>query len=395
MDACVPKIAQPALSKADGGVWIACNINWLHRRSMLNDVLMSTLSFQDITTEADHLTRHMKECVGQPTCFRHLITAHIINMVSFIVFGKRFDDDSEEITKLEGLLNGEEMNTETLMVRLMMGYNFMTVLLTSLGSLIPLNKPLKWLNGMILSQVEERKQHLDPQNPTGVVDMWLIEQSKADSSSEPFLSRIDILVSSIMDLYFAGIETTSMTINWATKYLAKYPDMQDRIYAEIVKQIGAHGEPTFKDLAKMPFFNAFMQEVLRDSSIVPQGVEHCTTQRVKLGKYILEPNTTVTLNQYHIHHDPRYWRYPDEFNPHNFLDEAGNFKCPQQFMPFGYGSRVCIGQNLAKVELFVFLTRIIQTYKICGQDVDMSAWGDFLRRPTDQQLVLEPRQQAS
>jgi len=145
----------------------------------------------------------------------------------------------------------------------------------------------------------------------------------------------------------------------------------------------------------MPFFNAFMQEVLRDSSIVPQGVEHCTTQRVKLGKYILEPNTTVTLNQYHIHHDPRYWRYPDEFNPHNFLDEAGNFKCPQQFMPFGYGSRVCIGQNLAKVELFVFLTRIIQTYKICGQDVDMSAWGDFLRRPTDQQLVLEPRQQAS
>jgi len=96
---------------------------------------------------------------------------------------------------------------------------------------------------MILSQVEERKQHLDPQNPTGVVDMWLIEQSKADSSSEPFLSRIDILVSSIMDLYFAGIETTSMTINWATKYLAKYPDMQDRIYAEIVKQVRASVVP--------------------------------------------------------------------------------------------------------------------------------------------------------
>ena len=288
------------------------------------------------------------------------------------------------------------MNTETLMIRVMMGYNFMGLMPKFLLQQIPITKSLDTFRDMVSGNVEARKKVMETTDvPSSVVDMWLMEQ--AANKDDPFLSRMDVLSGSILDLFFAGIETTSMTLVWAVKFLAKYPAMQERVHAEIAETLGPNGAPeSGKQISKMPFFNAFLHEVMRASSIAPQGVEHCTTETAKVGPYTVGPNTTVVLNNYGIHHDPALWKNPSEFDPaSNFLDADGAFRCPQHFLAFGFGNRVCIGQNLAKVEMFVYLARILQKFKINApngaDEVNMDPWGDFLRRPVAQELVLELR----
>lgn len=348
-----------------------------------------------IVNEADLLTDTLIKLVGRPSDLKNEITASICNMVSYVVFGERYAKDSPELQTIIQVIDSEEMNTETLMMRVMMGYDFMSMIPKFMLEQMPFMKSFGTFKTMVEDNVEARKKIMETTNvPSSVVDMWLMEQ--AANKDDPFLSRMDVLSGSILDLFFAGIETTSMTLAWAVKFLAKYPSMQERLYAEIAETLGPNGAPEAgKQISKMPFFNAFLHEVMRTSSIAPQGVEHCTTESVKIGPYTVGPNTPVVLNQYGIHHDPALWKNPSAFDPSNFLDEDGAFKCPQHFLAFGFGNRVCIGQNLAKVEMFVFLARILQKFRVCApegtDEVDMSSWGDFLRRPVEQELVLELR----
>lgn len=205
----------------------------------------------------------------------------------------------------------------------------------------------------------------------------------------------ETLVASIMDLFSAGSDTTATTIGWVLQALAKYPKIQERLRSEILRVVGSKGIPEPSDLAKMPYLHAVVFEAMRFRSLVPIGVEHCTTQDITIGGYRVPANSTVFVNQKAIHEDPRYWKDVTSFNPDNFLTADGEIHVPQQFMPFGWGSRVCIGQPLAKMELLVFLTRILQGLKISpvpSKPVTLESVGDIVLRPADLELLFEPFQ---
>ena len=168
--------------------------------------------------------------------------------------------------------------------------------------------------------------------------------------------------------------------------MALYPDLQEKLYEGTLEHIGHKKAPKSDDIHKMPLFNAFLHEVLRYVSLVPQGAPHCPTEAVKLGGYDIPAGTQIYVNQYAIRkltllnlcikvlvcqtclscsdRDPRYWKYPDTFNVKNFLDDNGKFVCQPQFMPFGWGKRMCLGSALARAEFFVFTLRILQEFRM-------------------------------
>ena len=76
--------------------------------------------------------------------------------------------------------------------------------------------------------------------------------------------------------------------------------------------------------------------------------------------------TVFFYSIYSFHHDPKYWGDPEVFRPERFLSSDGNSILKKdQFIPFGFGKRVCMGESLARAELFIFYTMIIQSLKIC------------------------------
>ena len=108
-------------------------------------------------------------------------------------------------------------------------------------------------------------------------------------------------------------------------------------------------------------------EIQRLGSIAPMAVPHRALSDIKVRGYKIPKNTLIWSILYHIMRDPEYWTNPETFNPDRFLDESGRVIKEERFVPFGIGKRVCIGESMAKAELFIIFTRLLQmfTFQSC------------------------------
>ena len=101
-------------------------------------------------------------------------------------------------------------------------------------------------------------------------------------------------------------------------------------------------------------------EIQRLSCVAPGALPHIAKDESYLAGYKIPSRTLIMYNIYKFHMDPNYWEDPEVFNPGRFLDG----KKKEQFVPYGMGKRVCMGESLAKNELFIFFTLILQNLKI-------------------------------
>ncbi|RXN08244.1 cytochrome P450 2B19-like protein [Labeo rohita] len=134
----------------------------------------------------------------------------------------------------------------------------------------------------------------------------------------------------------------------------------ERCHEEIVRVLGYDRLPSMDDRDKLPYTYATVHEIQRCGNIVPFGVFHETTQHAKLRGYDIPKGTVVYTNLTAVLTNKEHWKYPDTFNPENFLDDNGHFFKPESFLPFSLGPRICLGESLAKTELFLFITSLLQ-----------------------------------
>lgn len=351
---------------------------------------------EDIAVEADAVVAKIQKAVNN-SGGRHDpaddIVHAVANVISAVVFGHRFEEDDPEFRSIMAIISSNAFNMDIVVMRMLQTYGgFFKYLPSALMDASEAMRDVKAITDFTKKAIEARRAKLDPDNPACVLDLYVVERSKPDAS--PFIMSDDTLTSSILDLFGAGADTTANTLRWALKYLAQYPAVQEAAFEEIMAQVGRDAVPDHTRLGKMPYLSATIFEVMRARTLFPVGVEHCTIEDVTVGGYRLPKDTPVFVNQQAIHEDPRYWKDAKNFNVANFLDENGDLSVPQQFMPFGFGNRICLGQPLAKMELFVFLTRILQKMRVSfpeGEPVNMEAEGDVLQRPTKQDLIFTPR----
>lgn len=110
----------------------------------------------------------------------------------------------------------------------------------------------------------------------------------------------------------------------------------------------------------MPYMEAFITETFRHSSIATLGGIHSTTETVEFHGYTLPKDTIILSNSWYIHHNKEYWGDPEKFRPERFITSDGKFRPDEALLPFSTGKRVCIGESLARDEMFLFLTGILQ-----------------------------------
>ncbi|XP_049646358.1 cytochrome P450 2C19-like [Suncus etruscus] len=164
---------------------------------------------------------------------------------------------------------------------------------------------------------------------------------------------------------------------------------------EIERVIGRHRRPCMQDRSSMPYMDALVHEVQRYIDLNPTGMPHTVTCDVKFRNYFIPKGTTILASLTSILHDDKEFPKPKVFDPAHFLDKSGNFKKSDYFMAFSTGKRVCVGESLARMELFLFLTTILQNFNlkpvIDPKDIDTTpTTSRFLTLPPHYELCFIP-----
>ena len=132
---------------------------------------------------------------------------------------------------------------------------------------------------------------------------------------------------------------------------------------------------------KLPYVEAFINETMRFHCAGPILVPKATTRDVCFRGFNIPADTFVMVNMWSVMRDPAYWRQPDRFDPTRFLDQAsGKFSCTNPaMMPFSVGKRACTGEALARLQLFLIFTSLLQKFSVHFVNESDYGNGDLLR----------------
>ncbi|XP_078517269.1 cytochrome P450 2G1-like isoform X3 [Lissotriton helveticus] len=193
------------------------------------------------------------------------------------------------------------------------------------------------------------------------VDKYFLFIRSFIGQKEPWFSN-ENLVASTFNMFTAGTETTTGSIQYSLLVMVKYPNIQSKVQQEIDDVVGPGRLPSIDDRLKMTYTNAVILEIQRFVDIVPMALLHSITRDTEFYGYSIPKGTTVIPILTSVLHDPKQWETPEEFNPAHFLDEKGALRNRAAFMPFSAGKRLCPGEGLARMEIFLFLTALLQKF---------------------------------
>jgi len=214
------------------------------------------------------------------------------------------------------------------------------------------HQDLKAMFRDIISKHEKEYDHESP--PKDFIDAYIKEMKL-----NPAIIDRDDLIGICSDFFEAGGETVGSTLSWLFLFMALHQDAQEKCYLELREKLGDR-IPKLEDKTTVPFCEATVMEVQRLSCVAPGPIPHIANEDGELAGYRIPKGTLLAYNIHKFHTDPDYWGDPESFRPERFLDGGKR----EQFVPFGMGKRICMGESLARNELFIFSTLILQNFKI-------------------------------
>ncbi|XP_042219648.1 cytochrome P450 2J4-like [Homarus americanus] len=193
-----------------------------------------------------------------------------------------------------------------------------------------------------------------------------IEEKESDEEGEGCVNHsllhIHHLKAIVVELFIGGSDTTSSTLGWAIYLLASNPEIQQRVQEELDRVMGGGKSLTLQDMSSVPYTMATIYEVQRVADIFPLGVPRLTNQTTTLQGHTIPKSTVVFVNMTWCLRNPDLWQFPDKFYPQHFLTPEGTLRKHEYFLPFGTGKRVCLGESLARLQLFLFFTTLVHRF---------------------------------
>ncbi|KAK3164840.1 hypothetical protein QOZ80_1AG0025500 [Eleusine coracana subsp. coracana] len=188
------------------------------------------------------------------------------------------------------------------------------------------------------------------------------KESQESGSSKPVMTMDDI-IGELKLFYFAGMETTSVLLTWTMILLSMHPEWQDRAREEVLRVWGDK-QLDFDGVNQLKIVTMVLYEVLRLYPPITL-LERETYKEMELGGIRYPAGVKLLLPIVTIHHDPDLWGEDvGEFRPERFAEGISKAsKDAPAFFPFGWGPRICIGQNFALIEAKIALSMILQRFE--------------------------------
>ncbi|KAK7801145.1 hypothetical protein U0070_007059 [Myodes glareolus] len=313
-----------------------------------------------IQEEAAYLVKMLQGTGGKPIDPTYYLSKSVSNVINSIVFGDRFDYEDQEFLSLLRMMGQINRFAASPVGQL---YDmFHSVMKYLPGPQQQIIKNTQELEDFMIRKVKQNQSTLDLNSPRNFIDSFLIhiEEEKKNPNSEFHMMN---LVMTSLNLFFAGSETVSSTLRYGFLLLMKHPDVEAKVHEEIEQVIGRNRQPQFEDHMKMPYTEAVINEIQRFANFAPLGIPRKTIKNTTFRGFFLPKDTEVFPILGSLLTDPKFFPNPKDFNPQNFLDNRGQLKKNAAFVPFSIGKRFCLGDGLARMELFLFFTTILQNFR--------------------------------
>ncbi|XP_030591497.1 cytochrome P450 2K1-like [Archocentrus centrarchus] len=384
--------------KLTHGIIFANGDSWKEMRhftlTALKDFGMGkTAAEEKIIEETERLIEVFQEKEGKAFDTAEVVNHAVCNIICSIVYGKRFEYDDPEFTAMVGRAT---RNTQLLGCASVELYNYFPRLFYWVKTRKELMESAFANRRQLAAVVKGLQDTLDPQMCRGLVDSFLTRKIQLEASGNMNSHyHEDNLLITVVNLFTAGTETTSTTLRCGLLLMAKYPEIQDKVQEELARVVG-NRQVQAGDRRILPYTEAVIHEIQRLSNIVPIIV-HCTSQDVIFQSYFIKKGTPVILLLSSALLDENEWEKSSSFNPAHFLDERGNFRRREAFLPFSTGPRACVGESLAKMELFLFFASLLQRCRftpppgMTEDDLDLTLDAGFILTPVPHKLCATSR----
>ncbi|KAI4876913.1 hypothetical protein NFI96_030221 [Prochilodus magdalenae] len=359
-------------------------------------------SEEKILQETCYLREVFEQFKGKPFDTTKPVNYAVSNIISAIVYGSRFEYTDSQFKNMVNRANKIVKLTGSASIQL---YNMFPWLQQFIKNWKLIMRNHKQDLEEVHKRVDGLQKTLNPQDCRGLVDCFLVHKQNAEKRGEKnTMYHEKNLLYTITNLFAAGTDTTATTLRWGLLLMAKYPYIQvklkvltpDRAQEEIDGVVGSR-QPVVEDRKNLPYTDAVIHEIQRLANIVPMSVPHTTACDVHFQGFFIKKGTCVFPLLTSVLRDENEWETPNTFNPAHFLDEEGRFVKRDAFMPFSAGRRVCLGESLARMELFLFFTSLLQHFRftpppgVSENQLDLTPAVGFTLSPSPHKLCAISR----
>ncbi|XP_029629678.1 cytochrome P450 2K1 isoform X2 [Salmo trutta] len=302
-------------------------------------------SEEKILEEIHYLIEVLEKHEGKAFDTTQPVIYAVSNIISAIVYGSRFEYTDPLFTGMADRANESMYLTGTASAQM---YNMFPWLGPWVNNLTRLKKNIADMKMDVTELVRGLKETLNPQMCRGFVDSFLVRKQTLE------------------------------------------------VQEEISRVIGSR-QPLVEDRKNLPYTDAVIHETQRLANIVPMAIPHTTSRDVTFQGYFIKKGTSVIPLLTSVLQDDSEWESPHTFTPSHFLDEHGGFVKRDAFMAFSAGHRVCLGEGLARMELFLFFTSLLQRFRfspppgVTEDDLDLTPSVGFTLNPSPHQLCAVSR----
>uniref|UniRef100_A0A8C2U5L2 unspecific monooxygenase n=1 Tax=Coturnix japonica TaxID=93934 RepID=A0A8C2U5L2_COTJA len=287
-----------------------------------------------IQEEAHFLVERIRNTHEKPFNPGKFLVHSVSNIICSIVFGDRFDYEDKKFLNLIEMLEENNKYQNRIQTQL---YNFFPTIMDSLpGPHKTIIKNTENVDAFISEIVRTHQESFDPSCPRDFIDAFINKMNSHFHVGERF-------------------GETSIQFTYS---------LTEKIHKEIDRVVGRDRSPCMADRSQLPYTDAVVHEIQRFIDFLPLNVPHAVTKDTMLRDYFIPKDTLVFPLLSPILQDCKEFPNPEKFDPGHFLNANGTFRKSDYFMPFSTGKRICAGEGLARMEIFLFLTSILQNFTL-------------------------------
>ncbi|XP_065604304.1 cytochrome P450 2J6-like [Cyrtonyx montezumae] len=345
-----------------------------------------------IQEEARHLVQYLQNTKGKALDPAVPVTHAVSNVICALILGHRFSIEDKRFLRLVEAVDNISAFANSISFYVhdrlpWIATHFLTTCKKAVAS-------MDFMRVLLEEEVESHKEKGNINENQDFIDYYLDQMAKSREDADATYDKAN-LVQTIFDLFLAGTETTATTLRWALLFMVAYPDVQEKVHKELDAVLGSSHLICYADRKNLPYTNAVIHEIQRYSNIVLIALPRHTVKDMELLGFPIPKDTTVLVNIDSVLSDPEKWETPNQFNPGHFLDKDGNFVHREAFLPFSIGHRACMGELLARLELFVFFCTLLQAFTFTLPDGVKEVNTKFVfsstMKPPPHQLCAIPR----